>query len=42
MAGIVVDSAENLFVKIISQNDTYGWGEASSAPIVPPETGASK
>ena len=42
MAGIVVDSAENLFVKIISQNDAYGWGEASSAPIVPPETGASK
>ena len=24
MAGIIVDSAENLFVKIISQNDTYG------------------
>ena len=34
MAGIVVDSAENLFVKIISQNDTYGWGEASSAPTM--------
>ena len=34
MAGIIVDSAENLFVKIISQNDTYGWGEASSAPTM--------
>ena len=34
MAGIVVDSAENLFVKITNQNDNYGWGEASSAPTM--------
>ena len=34
MAGISVDSAENLFVKITNQNDNYGWGEASSAPTM--------
>ena len=34
MAGIIVDSAENLFVKITNQNDNYGWGEASSAPTM--------
>ena len=34
MAGISVDSAENLFVKITNQNNNYGWGEASSAPKV--------
>ena len=34
MAGISVDSAENLFVKITNQNNNYGWGEASSAPTM--------
>ena len=34
MAGINVDSAENLFVKITNQNNNYGWGEASSAPTM--------
>ena len=28
MAGISVDSAENLFVKITNQNNNYGWGES--------------
>ena len=34
MAGITVESAENIFVKIISNNNLYGWGEASSAPTM--------
>ena len=34
MAGITIDSAENLFVKITNQNNNYGWGEASSAPTM--------
>ena len=34
MAGISVDGAENLFVKITNQNNNYGWGEASSAPTM--------
>ena len=34
MAGISVESADNLFVKITSDNGLYGWGEASSAPTM--------
>ena len=34
MAGISVESADNLFVKITSENGLYGWGEASSAPTM--------
>ncbi len=34
MAGITIDSAENLFIKITNQNNNYGWGEASSAPTM--------
>ena len=34
MTGITVHNAENIFVKVISKNGLYGWGEASSAPTM--------
>ena len=34
MSGITVHNAENIFVKVISKNGLYGWGEASSAPTM--------
>ena len=34
MSGITVQNAENIIVKITSNNNLYGWGEASSAPTM--------
>ena len=34
MSGITVQNAQNIFIKIISNNNLYGWGEASSAPTM--------
>ena len=34
MSGITVHNAENIIVKITSNNNLYGWGEASSAPTM--------
>ena len=34
MSGITVQDAQNIFIKIISSNNLYGWGEASSAPTM--------
>ena len=34
MSGITLQNAENIIVKITSNNNLYGWGEASSAPTM--------
>ena len=34
MSGVTVQNAENIIVKITSNNNLYGWGEASSAPTM--------
>jgi len=34
MSGITVSFAENIFIKVISEDNIYGWGEASSAPTM--------
>ncbi len=34
MAGISVETADNLIVSIIGDNGNIGWGEASSAPTM--------
>jgi muconate cycloisomerase len=38
MAGILIRSAENLFVRIEGSDGTVGWGEAASAPTMTGET----
>lgn len=38
MAGVVIRSAENLFVRIESKCGVVGWGEAASAPTMTGET----
>ena len=38
MAGVLIESAENLLVRIESQDGVVGWGEAASAPTMTGET----
>lgn len=41
MAGVEIDSADNLLVKIETDSGHVGWGEAASAPMMTGETMAS-
>ena len=34
MAGVILDTADNLIIKISGDNGLIGWGEASSAPTM--------
>ena len=41
MAGIVIDSSDNVLVRVTTDNGLVGWGEAASAPTMTGETVAS-
>ena len=34
MAGVTIQSADNIIIHIIGNNGIFGWGEASSAPTM--------
>src|SRR5947199_10383006 len=41
MAGVEIARADNVFVRIETDNGIVGWGEAASAPTMTGETGES-